>query len=183
MRSAWLRQPSRSPTTRTTGRPSATARSRASSAGPRGTRNPPTPSTTVKCAGADRRRCASTGCQRDVRPSRAAAMCGAIGSRSSTGVIAPDAAGQPAAFASASVSSLAHEPSRWSRPPRRASSARPQPPGAKGMHQRAGDERLAHARVGAGHEDAVAHRRPVGEKLMTWRPSSRRFGGTFHAWP
>ncbi len=120
---------------------------------------------------------------RSSRPSRAAAMCGAIASRSSTGVIASDAgAPVPAACASASVSSLAQRAVAQDRARRHGLHRRDaQPPRAQGMHQRAGDERLAHAGVGAGHEHAVAHRGTFGEKPTTCRPSARRFGGTFQA--
>ncbi len=184
--SAWLRQPRRSPTTRTTGRPSAAARSLASSAGARGTWKPPTPSTTVKSHCAASRRCASrSGSRRMVRPSRAAAMWGAMGSRSSTGVIASRAgAPGPAASASASVSSLAQAPAcgdgagRHRLHRRHAQAAR-----AQRMDQRAGGESLAHAGVGSRDEHAAAHRGPLGAKLTTWRPSARRAGGTFHACP
>ena len=112
-------------------------------------------------------------------------MCGAIGSRSSTGVIASaDGAPGPAARARASVSSLAQAPSCVTAPAATGfigatrSAAR-----AQGVHERAGGERLAHAGVGAGHEDAAAHRGAFGGKSMTWRPSASRFGGTFQACP
>jgi hypothetical protein len=55
--------------------------------------------------------------------------------------------------------------------------------GAQRVHERAGGERLAHAGVGAGHEDAAPHRASRGRKSITWRPSASLRGATFHACP
>ncbi|ODV10945.1 MAG: hypothetical protein ABT19_12860 [Rhodanobacter sp. SCN 68-63] len=87
--SAWLRQPSRRPTTRITGSSHAFANAEAIKPGASGTSQPPTPSTTTGAWCARSRSNASvSGGNATVTPSRAAAKCGDSGARRLTGLIA-----------------------------------------------------------------------------------------------
>ena len=179
--SAWLRQPSRRPTTRTTGSPSATARSTVSS--DRSQRNAEPADALddgeVRLArrGAGGPRRAGRARCRALRGRRRCAAPSA--SRSSTGVIVVERrrVERPAASASASVSSLAHAPPRATAPAATGfigATRRPRARRACTSAQAA--TRLADAGVGAGHEHAAAS--SPGLRREARSPAGRRRGAS-----
>ena len=157
VRRAWLRQPSLRPTTSTTPRPRRSGRSLRKPSGCSGTRQPPAPSTMANSAPPVARPYQSTRSS-GVRhtPASAAARWGATAGAKQYGLVSSYGSSTELSAASARASALRNPLPRRLGPARdRLEADHSMAPAGKDPHQRAGDQGLADAGVGAGDEDAA----------------------------